>query len=274
MQDHFLQYLDQTVPPEGKLLYQEAIETLIKAGIQDHVFLIDQMMEQDDLGDAGSFILRVNALLVEAIHSLMLLFGVTLAPECPLDICTDILKGTLAMDNWSDPQSLAGACDTSEGTESAFATLLGLVTQRHETDYLPQLQRVSPSMIDRIDALNQSFHEDALPSDEERMRAQARLNTFFAHCSAPILSQAIGEMLLLGGSYQGLLAQYEEEVSALPMESAVNELVGFALASDLEASAIEAAILAESQGWWDANPSAAKQLSTLVRTRLKEAAVL
>lgn len=270
MQDHFLQYLDQTVPVEAKLLYQEAMETLTAAGIQDHVYYIDQLMERDDL-DANSFLVQVDALLTEAIHALMLQFGVSLDQACTLGVSTDVLKGTLAMDNWSDPASLAGACDTSEGTEAAFATLLALVTQRHETDYLPHLLRVSPDTIDRIDALNQSFHVDALPSSEENQRAQRRLTAFLAKYAAPILSQALGEMLLLGGSYHGLLAQYNDAISALPLESAVNELVGFALASELTDEAIEAAILTETQGWWEANPSAATQLRTLVKARLKDA---
>jgi hypothetical protein len=148
---------------------------------------------------------------------------------------------------------------------------LEIVGGYHEADYLPLLERVSVDLIERIDTLNQTFDSSALPSDEERARAQKRVEQFFAHYSAPILSQAISEMLLIGGGYHALMEPYSETISNQPIETSVNELVGFALASDLEDEALEAAIAAECQGWWDANPAIATQLSTLVRARLKEA---
>lgn len=269
MQDHFLQYLDQVASQEAKLMYQDAIETLTKAGLADHIYFIDQMMETDE-SDAGTFLVKVDALLNETIHALMLRFGVTVDTDCPLAVSTDLLKGTLAMDNWSDPAALAGACDTSEGTEAAFATLLSLVTARHDSEYLPYLLRVNPNLIDRIDALNQTYQPEALPTDEERQRAQRRLEVYFAAHDAPILSRAIREMLLLGGSYKGLISQYEEEVSALPMESAVNELVGFALASELSDDELRPAIAAECQGWWDDKPDNATRVSAAITARLKD----
>lgn len=269
MQDHFLKYLDQVASVEAKLMYQDAMETLTRAGISDHEYFIDEMMETDE-SDAGTFLVKVNALLSGALHTLMLRFGVSVDNSCPLDISTDILKGTLAMDNWSDPESLSGACDISEGAEAAFAGMLSIVTSRHETDYLPQLLRVSPDLIARVAALNQTFSSDSLPPTHVRQRAQRRLEAYFTKRDAPILSRAIREMLLLGGSYQGLLSQYADVISALPIDSAINELVGFALASDLEDGELADAIAGECQGWWDDKPDNALRASAAIRTQLKE----
>lgn len=274
MQDHFSKYLDQTATPERKLLLQNAIETLSQAGREDHVFFIDQMMEEEDVGDAGDFLLRVHVMLNQANHVMLKQFGVTLDDDCELDMSTDILKGILSMDNWSDPASISKQCESTETSEVVLATLLELVGAYHESDYLPHLERVSGDLIDRIDTLNQTFDDSALPSEEERERAQRRVEAFFARYSAPILSQAIGEMLLIGGGYHGLMEPYSEAIGDLPMDTAVNELVGFALASDLPNEKLTDAIAEECQGWWDGDATKAASLSGMVRKRLKDANVL
>ena len=273
--NHFLVYLDQVATPERKLVFQEAIETLTAAGIHGHEFQIDEMMELDDLGDNAEFLLQIEATLSTIYHGLLQQFGVTVDENCDLAMATDILKALLAMDNWSDPASLSDACESQESAEATLAELLELTGSKHAGDYLPHLDRVSPDLIQRIDDTNHLYPESALPSSEEHTRAVDRLTAFFARYSAPILSQAISEMLLLGADYRALMEPYQEKVSNLEIEPAVNELVGFALASDLpNGEELIKAIHDESQGWWDGQTSTATKVTALVKERLKEANAL
>lgn len=269
----FLNYLEGTVTQERKLVFQEAIDVLTKAGITDHQFHIDQLMHMDDIGDTNAFMTTIEQYLNTAIQGIMLQFGVVLDHACPLDITVDVLKATLAMDNWSEPAALSAACESDEAPEAVFAVLLSLTGAFHDAVYLPHLTRVSMDLLERIDALNQSFSDSALPSEEERHRAQLRLEAFFERYSAPILSQAIGEMLLIGGPYHALMEPYSAQISQLPLETAVNELTGFALVSELPNAALYEAITTECQGWWDKDPSVATKLATLINARLKEAKV-
>jgi hypothetical protein len=274
-QDHFLKYLDQVTSPERKLVFQDAIQALKQAGILDHVFWIDQMMEQDDLGDATDFLRDVEDMLRGAIASLMLRFGVRLDDQCPLVLSTDILKAIAAMDNWDDKAALSNLAELNEPPEAILSEMLQVTGSHHSAVYLPHLFYVSQNLIDRIDRLNAANWDAALPSREEHERAQTRLSAFYAGYSAPILSQAISEMLLIGGDYKGLLSSYEADVQKLAMEPAVNELVGFALASDLpNGDALKKAILDECQGWWDGDTNNATKLSSLVTERLKKANAL
>lgn len=273
--NHFLVYLDQVATPERKLVFQEAIETLTAAGIRGHEFQIDEMMELDDLGDNAEFLLQIEATLSTIYHGILQQFGVTLDDACDLAMATDILKALLAMDNWSDPASLSDACESQESSEAILAELLELTGNKHAGDYLPHLVRVSSDLIQRIDDANHLYPESALPSSEEHTRAVDRLTAFFARYSAPILSQAISEMLLLGADYKALMEPYQEKVSNLELEAAVNELVGFALASDLpNGEELIKAIHDESQGWWDGQTSTATKATALVKERLKEAHAL
>jgi hypothetical protein len=274
-QGHFLKYLDQVTSPERKLVFQNAMDALTQAGIQDHSFWVDQMMEQDDLGDATDFLRDVEEMLKGAIASLMLRFGVRLDDSCPLALSTDILQAISRMDNWDDKAALSNLAELDETPEVILAEMLQVTGTRHSNDYLPHLFYVSQALIDRIDQLNATVWDAALPSREDHERAQSRLVAFFAGYSAPILSQAISEMLLIGGDYKGLLSSYEAEIQKLAMEPAVNELVGFALASELpNGEVLKKAVLDECQGWWDGDTNNATKLNGLVVERLKKANVL
>jgi len=275
LRDPFLQFLDRATTAERKLVFQNAYLILAHAGLRDHVFWIDQMMESDEETDTSSFLFTIETLLNGAIHDTVLQFGVRLDDACPLAMSTEILQGILAMDNWDDAEALSNAAEIDESSEVALAAMLAIVGAHHEADYLPHLTSVSLNLINRIDAVNQTTYAGVLPTTEEHARAHERLTMFFATYSAPILSHAISEMLLIGGDYKGLVSNYESSISTLAMVEAVNELVGFALASDLpNGAALQQAVLNESQGWWDGDVTNATKLAALISERLKKANAL
>lgn len=274
-QGHFLTYLDGITTPERKLTFQTACRALTHIGVRDHEFWIDQMMEQDDLGDATDFLRAVEDLLNGAIHSVVMQFGVRLDDDCQMALSTDILTALQAMDNWEDKSALSNLAELDDTPESILSMMLAVTGTHPDTDYIHHLTYVSQALIDRIDQLNASTDESAMPSREEHERAQARLRAYFTTYSAPILSQAISEMLLIGGDYHGIVSSYEKALQALDMEHAINELTGFALASELpNGEALKAAILAEGQGWWDGNTDNATKVNALVTDRLKKAGAL
>lgn len=275
VQDPFLQFLNSVTTVERKLAFQNAYQVLLQVGLRDHVFQIDQMMESDEDTDTGDFLNAVESLLNGAIFSIVMQFGVRLDDACPMAMSAEILQGLLALDNWSDPEALSTAAEIDETPEVALAAMLAIVGAHHEADYLPHLTSVSLNLINRIDEINQTFAAGALPTPEEHTRAHERLAAFFATYSAPILSHAISEMLLIGGGYKGLVSNYESQITGLPMEEAVNELVGFALASELpNGELLQQAVLAECQGWWDGDAANATKLAALVKERLKKANAL
>jgi hypothetical protein len=275
VQGHFLTYLDGITTPERKLTIQNACLALTQLGVKDHEFWIDQMMEQDDLGDATDFLRDVDDMLCGAIHAVVLQFGVRLDDNCDTAMSADILMALKAMDNWQDKAALSNLAELDDTPESILSMMLAVTGQHHDTDYIHHLSYVSQSLIDRIDQLNESNDGSMLPTAEEHSRAQDRLRAYFASYSAPILSQAISEMLLIGGDYKGLISSYEKHIQELALEPAVNELTGFALASELpNGEKLKEAILAECQGWWDGNTDNATKVASLVTDRLKKAGAL
>lgn len=274
-QGHFLTYLDGVTTPERKLTFQNACKALTRIGVKDHEFWIDQMMEQDDLGDATDFLRAVDDLLNGAIHSVVMQFGIRLDDDCSTALSTDILTALQAMDNWEDKSALSNLAELDDTPESILSMMLAVTGTHHDTDYIHHLTYVSQSLIDRIDQLNVSNDEALMPTREEHERAQTRLRTYFATYSAPILSQAISEMLLIGGDYKGIVSSYEKTLQGLDMEQAINELTGFALASELpNGEKLKEAILAEGQGWWDGDTANATKVNAMVTDRLKKAGAL
>jgi hypothetical protein len=274
-QGHFLTYLDGITTPARKLTMQNACKALTAIGVRDHEFWIDQMMEQDDLGDATDFLRDVEDLLCGAIHSVVMQFGARLDDECSTAMSTDILMALQAMDNWEDKSALSNLAEMDDTPESILSMMLAVTGTHHDTDYITHLTYVSQSLIDRIDLVNQNNDQSAMPTREEHERAQTRLRTYFATYSAPILSQAISEMLLIGGDYKGIVSCYEKSLQGLDMEQAINELTGFALASELpNGEPLKTAIIAEGQGWWDGNTDNATKVAAMVTDRLKKAGAL
>lgn len=274
-QGHFLTYLEGVTTPERKLTFQNACKALTQVGISDHEFWIDQMMEQDDLGDATDFCRDVEDLLNGAIHSVVMQFGVRLDDDCTTAMSTDILMALQAMDNWEDKSALSDLAEMDDTPESILSMMLAVTGTHHDTDYIHHLTYVSQSLIDRIDQLNVASDESLMPTREEHERAQTRLRAYFATYSAPILSQAISEMLLIGGDYHGIVSCYEKSLQGLDMEQAINELTGFALASELpNGESLRTAILAEGQGWWDGDTGNATKVYAMVTDRLKKVGVL
>jgi hypothetical protein len=187
MQDHFLQYLDRVTTPERKLAFQNAYQTLSQLGIADHVFWIDQMMEQDDLGDASDLLLEVENMLNGAMHSLLTQFGVIVDFDCPMAMSADMMMAILRLDNWEDPAVILATAEMDETPEVTLAALMAITGTKQEAEYLPHLTRVHLSLINRVAAVNQTSEDAALPTREEHERAQTRLDAYFAAYSAPIL---------------------------------------------------------------------------------------
>lgn len=258
-----VKYLDTVVTPERKLVLVEAMRALTRTGLQDHAFHLNQILESQEEQD-DVILSRIDDLLQNLIDDSLLNFGIVIDPDTPLAIRTAMLNGVLSLDDWSDPEAIQQLCEANDEADGILATLLELVTQISHAEFALYLRRVSPDLIDRIDDVHQRYLPDAMPSAEERERAKTRTERFLAQANAPILSQAIADLLLFGGDYHAMLEPYEEQVAALDQAQALPELVGFALASELADEALQAAIEKESQGWWE-GPSVTQAVNQITR---------
>lgn len=275
-EEHFVNYLGQITTQERKLVFRNAIEVLTRSGLKDHSFWIDQLMEEADPGDTSDWLLSIEEMLNGAIHSLLEQFGIKLDANCSLEMSTQIFSAILTMDNWSDKTTLSSLAEMDETAEVILAEMIATITSNDAAVYLPHLTFVDRSLIDRIDEVcGNSVYPGQMPTAEEEERARHRVAIYFQTYSAPILSQAISEMLLLGADYNGLLSNYEPVLQPLEKEAAINELVGFALASDLpDGESLKKAIAKEAQGWYDGKVENATIFNYWIEERLKTVGAL
>lgn len=261
-----LTYLDNVVTPERKLVLVEAMRVLTRLGLQDHAFFIQELFESQEEDDTV-LLRRLDELLQNALHDSLQNFGIQIDPETPLAMRTAMLNGVLSLDDWSDPEAIQSLCDANDAPDGILASLLELVTETSHAEYALYLRDVSETLIERIDEIHHRYLPDAMPDTDVQERARQRTERFLAQANAPILSQALADLLLVGGDYHALLEPYEDQIAKLDMAQAIPELVGFALTSELADNQLQAAIEHESQGWWE-GPSMTKAVN-LVTSLLK-----
>lgn len=266
--NHFLNYLDLVAPPERKLLFENALEALQSAGIDDAQFLIDQMMESSRYGSSDDFLAEVHELLRGTIHSLLIRFGIGVEPDTELAISTDMLVGVLALDKWDDNETLAATCESSDDPAEVLSSLLGIVTTRHEDEYLRVLVHVNGALIDRVEEVNSKTYQDLLPTDAERSLALRRLDLFAQTHQAPIAQGALHDRLLVGGDYHATVEIYHHELAELEVDQAIMEFTAFALVSNLPTASLGDAIAAQLNGWW--TPQTASHIANQARALVKE----
>lgn len=240
-------YLDKLVTPEQRAVCLDACNTLLLAGIDDHAFLLEQDMAMAEDFD-GDFLLGiVNGTLGPIYKNILAQFGVRLVEDATLVQATDVLKALHGVDNYDDQETMLGYCDGTDGEVAILADILSLIGSYHSTDYLTILDYVSPSLIERIAALCTKENVDELPADAIVERCRVRLRKFLqlAPMQAipePLAIDAVDDGARLGTPLDLLIEPWRTRLEELPPAILAGELVGFALASDLDNALIHSAI--------------------------------
>jgi hypothetical protein len=267
--NEILNYMEHAAPIERVSVSKRAIDALIGSGHRDLEFYLYQLFNEGNVGDSGEFLGQVDATLMGALHAVLRKFGIHCDDDTPLVMLTDIFNGVLCLDNWDDKASIAALCDMEETSDVILAACLELVGHRHEAEYLQVFTYVSDALIERIAHVNAVPGQENLPTTQVRAHALSRVRRFLAVAVSPIFSQAIGEMLLIGGDYKALMSLYGEGVERLDMDDAIPALVGFACASALPDDQIVSTLMDQIHGWWTDSPNAPAQANARIDTLLR-----
>ena len=246
----FMIYLDSVTTPGRKARIVKAVNVLDTIGVQSIHLMIAQYIETD-IGD-NEILEQIEHFLEGAISATLGQFGIQISDQCPFDVATAILNGMVLIEDWDNPSEIQVLCEQDTSAEAVLSDILERVEVFTHDDFYANLTRVNPALIDTIDDACTTYLPGALPPADVMRRADARIHRYLEVIKPPILSKAIGDLILFGASFKATIDQYETEISALEMERAVEEIFGFALISEVEDADIEKTVREEMQGWWEA----------------------
>lgn len=228
-------YLDACVTPEQRKVCLDACNALVDAGVEDLQFMIEQELAVADSLDSDSVLGIAQGVLIPLYANVLSEFGVTLTEEANLAQYVDVFKALDQIDNYDDPETLQGYCDSPEGSQAALADILSVLGTAGSDEYLTILAYVSPSLLERISELTVRENVDELPKPAIVTEARERVVNYLklpnVSAAATVFRQALEDGLRLGMSLDALIAPYRSQLDGMEPARLTIELLGFALAS-------------------------------------------
>lgn len=243
MLEYLESYLDASTTPELRGLIMDSCKTLDAAGVENHQFLLRQVIDTADGLDFDVVYSGIFGTLKPLFIQTLLEFGIKVDDESDLRQLNSILKGLQAITNWDDAETLNGLASTAEteGNEAALADILEVTSDLSVGEYMTVLISVSTDLIQRI--YEKTIRDDVgpQPSDIAVAAAQMRLRTMLAKADFgedSLFINALDNGLRLGLSFELTLEPYIEQLMQLPVNKLAQEMVAFAYASSVQTDAV------------------------------------
>jgi hypothetical protein len=234
-------YLETAASPQLRDLVMDACKTLETAGVDQHLFMLNVVLEQVESTESDILTLGICGTLIPVMTQTLREFGIQLTEDADLRVVNSILKGLQAISNWDDPDTLNGLTQAVEGEEAALADILSIVGDLTVGDYMQVLLEVSPDLLDRIAQETDRATFEPQPDSVAVAAAQIRLRTLLPKAQFnedSIFVYALDNGLRLGLPFELCLAPYLEALYSHPIEKLGQELVAFAYASSLTTDAV------------------------------------
>lgn len=250
MFDELQTYLLQVLPPPRVAVLVDLAEAIASSGNTAHTYGITQILAFAEDDDKYITIESITTLLEDTARRILQEFGIQLEDEVPHTVITAVLKGVNTIDNYEDRDQLLGIIAAEEDPAHTFSELLDVALDVSWADTMLYISDVKPSLITRIaerlnaQRENQGLDEMQYPQDDIQPQRK-RLMSYVIYRRQLLVLQAIHDGLKLGLPFAESYAPYTERLVALSPDRLAEELLGFALASDVPDGQIRAAISAE-----------------------------
>lgn len=233
-------YLSHNVSPERFQLFNDAYGLLLRTEDQSFSDRLDTIMQlADERGDTLT-VLDLEICFRTYLEAAIIAHGIELDDDS-VSYTVPILKTLLELENYDDPEVVKSTLiDDEDGTpEIIMGKLIELITNMPWTDFLPIIEKVSPSLITRIEEIMEGRSDvfDLKGEDYEFSITPyiVRLKQFKAiHPeSGVLLSKLFEQGYKLGSAPDTYIEEVLEELDDLPKEKLLPELVALVLASNV-----------------------------------------
>ncbi|QVD49162.1 hypothetical protein LUCX_92 [Xanthomonas phage vB_XciM_LucasX] len=243
MLDQLEAYLHTTATAPMRVLVMDCCHTLDAAGVDQHRYLLSNVLGVADSGDRDLVFEGIFGTLHPILTNTLKEFGIAVHPEIELAQLNSIMQGVQRISNWDDRETLNSLLDNVEGNEASLADILEITSDLSAGEYMLVLKSVSDDLIARIGEVTQAGNPEPQPDELLVAAAQKRLCALLPKArfdEESVFIIALDEGLRLGLPFEMAIEPHLEALHAVPVSKLGAELVAFAYASDASLDAIPA----------------------------------
>lgn len=229
-------YLEASTTPELRDLILDACEVLTNAGVDNHLFLLRNVMGEAENGDFDLVYGGIVGTLVPLLRHNLGEFGIKLVEEVELPVLVSMFEALNTIEDWDDPDTLNALSEAPEGNEEALADILEVVGDMTSSDYLMVLESVSEDLMKRIGEITTRYNAGPQPAVELVERARKRLRELFDkdhYGEDSLFVQRLVDGLRLGLDFHPTVEPLLPQIAELEPDAMARELVALAYASSL-----------------------------------------
>lgn len=238
MLDILRDYLVEATSPENVDSIEKAHDAFDRIGLQDYSPGFEQLLMTNDESDQGDTLGGIIDLTKQIANGILQQHSIRVSDEASISTLTEFIDALMELQQASDhiPEILK-ICAQQHDPEELFAELVALVGTHEAEQYLPELEYVAQSLIQRINdlAIAQEFGTNNEDEAERTFREEriARFNRFMHFLTDPELAIAkIAHSGIDAGYpyvvYANMLGREFEEFDAL---TAAQNMLGMAFYS-------------------------------------------
>lgn len=239
-------YLDAFATQEQRDLILEASQVLLDSGIDSHLFLLRNAIDEADAsGDFDSAHNKLVGILVPNLQQQLREFGIKVIEEAELHVMLSLFKAVMAIENWEDRTTINALADGEEDPETLLSDIAEIVGDLPSSEYQMILESVSPDLLDRITTLTETpVVVDTTRAEQieaSRMRTLEFLNRVQMGEDSFFI-QAMAEGMQLAKDFHQFIEPHLPQILELSPSACARELVAFAMASSLPTEEIHSTI--------------------------------
>lgn len=227
------EFLDSSVTPERKTIFLRVMSALNEIGFETHNDELTSYLSMNDTVDADNIVDSIEIILRKAIETALSEYGIELIEDFNIEIGADIITATSNLDNYVDSTTILTLLSNLDSPESLFADVLDLTGGFNAIEYLGNIEKVSPALIERLELL----HAKADSYEVQETTDTHALSRLKAHMDSEIektrLKSWVDEGLPIGLTIDTYVSKFDSvEGEFTPVELATNALA-IVLASSL-----------------------------------------
>lgn len=192
-------YLQKLVSPEATELMVDTARVLCESGLMSHLDDLDDLISMEDNVGRDVTVLEVRQYLTSTLEACVNQFGVELLENSEVNLrhLTGLQRGINLITNYEDVEAIEALCLAETDPEERLIDILELLTEYTWADYGLLIDKVNPSLFNRI--LEQLVKPDQLAESTTFDNAVLiRVKSLLSHVQSPWLLDEIADGCELG----------------------------------------------------------------------------
>lgn len=184
-------FLSSVVTPELTEVYVDAAKALVESGITTHIVQLEVLIDQEENIGRDQVVNEIEAYLKNALESTLNQYGVFLSDEFGVKYATAIYRSLNVLDGFDDVETIEALCLSDESPEERLSALVELTSEFLVEDILPNLDRVTTGLFERLLKLIERVDDGLSELPVERTKSIVRIKSCTNQLEQPWLMEYV-----------------------------------------------------------------------------------